>query len=98
MAYSEEQGLKNVVFSVNWLCSAVDANDNTASLSGTHLIPFSGSKDFTPAENLDLATVVGWLQAAMGDLVQSTITSQLDELVKEKAQPAMVELSMSWMA
>jgi hypothetical protein len=96
VAHTEEQGLKDVVYSVDWACSAEDGN-NTVSTSGTQMIPFTPDGHFTPADQLDLATVVGWVQGAMGDAVQSSIKEQLDALLQEKAQPKTVEVSLPWM-
>lgn len=98
VAHTEEQGLKDVVYSVDWSCSAEDENKNTVSTSGTQFIPFIAGGNFTPANQLNLATVVGWVQSAMGDTVQASIKEQLDALIQEKAQPKTVEVSLPWMA
>lgn len=98
VAHTEEQGFKDVVYSVNWVCSAEDGNNNVVSTSGTQFIPFTSGENFKPADQLDLATVVGWVQNAMGDAVQVSIKEQLDALLQEKTQPKTVELSLSWMA
>lgn len=98
VAHTEEQGLKDVVYSVDWVCSADDGSGNIVSTNGTQFIPFIEGGNFKPADQLDLATVVGWVQSAMGDTVQASIKEQLDALLQEKAQPKTVEVSLSWMA
>lgn len=97
VAHTEEQGLKDVVYSVNWACSAEDDNKNIVSTSGTQLIPFTEETDFIPVNQLDLATVVEWVQNAMGDVVQASIKEQLDALMQEKAQPKTIEVFLPWM-
>jgi len=98
IAHTEEQGHKDVVYSVDWVCSADDENQNVVSTSGTQFIPFTEGGNFTPADQLDLITVVEWVQSAMGDTVQASIKEQLDALLQEKAQPKTVEVSLPWMA
>lgn len=98
VAHTEEQGREDVVYSVDWTCSADDENGNIVSTSGTQFIPFVEVGDFTPADQLDFATVVGWVQNAMGATVQASIKKQLDALLQEKAQPKTVEIFLSWMA
>lgn len=96
-AHTEEQGHKDVVYSVNWICSAEDGGKNTASTSGTQFIPFIEVDNFTPADQLDATTVIGWVQGAMGSIVQASIKEQLDALLQEKAQPKTVEIFLLWM-
>lgn len=97
-AHTEEQGHKDVVYSVNWVCSADDGNGNIVSTSGTQFIPFVEGGNFTPADQLDATTVIGWVQGAMGSIVQASIKEQLDALLQEKVQPKTVEVSLPWMA
>jgi len=98
IAHTEQQGLKDVVYSVDWACSADDENGNVVSTSGTQFIPFTAGGEFKPADQLDLATVVGWVQGAMGESVQASIKEQLDAMLQEKAQPKTVEVSLPWLA
>lgn len=98
VAHTEEQGFKDVVYSVDWACSAEDESGNVASTSGAQLVPFADGDNFKPVDQLDLATVVGWVQNAMGNLVQTSIKEQLDALVQEKAQPKTIEVVLPWMA
>ena len=96
-AHTEDQGHKDVVYSVDWACSADDGNGNTVSTSGTQFIPFVEGGNFTSADQLELATVVGWVQTAMGKVVQASIKEQLDALLQEKIQPKTVEISLPWL-
>jgi hypothetical protein len=97
-AHTEDQGHQDVVYNVDWSCSAEDENKNTVSTSGTQFIPFTDGGNFTPADQLNLATVLGWVQTAMGDTVQASIKEQLDALLQEKVQPKTVEISLPWLA
>ena len=98
IAHTEEQGLNDVVYSVDWACSAEDGSGNSVSTSGTQFIPFTAGGNFKPVDQLDLATVVGWVKNAMGDVVQASIKEQLDALLQEKIQPKTVEVALPWMA
>lgn len=98
IAYTEEQGHKDVVYSVDWACSADDGNGNSVSTSGTQFIPFVDGGNFTSADQLNLATVLAWVQSAMGESVQASIKEQLDAMLQEKAQPKTVEVALPWLA
>ena len=98
VAHAQEQGHQNVVYGVDWEQTAsTDDAAHSVSTSGTQLIPFIEGGHFTPADQLDLATVVGWVQGAMGDAVQASIKEQLDALLQEKIQPKTVEVALPWM-
>jgi hypothetical protein len=98
VAHAQEQGHQNVVYSVDWVCFADDGSGNIVSTNGTQFIPFIEGGNFKPADQLDLATVVGWVQSAMGDTVQASIKEQLAALLQEKAQPKTVEVALPWMS
>lgn len=98
IAHTEEQGYKDFVYSVDWSCSAEDENKNTVSTGGTQFIPFTDGGNFTPVDKLNLDTVLGWVQTAMGDTVQASIKEQLDAMLQEKMHPQAVEVALPWQA
>lgn len=91
----EQDGLTNVVTTVHWRLRGVEG-DYAAEVYGSVGLPGSG-QPFTAYESLTQAQVEGWLEAALGDQVQSyrdNIAAQIAGL----ANPPIVRPPLPWAA
>lgn len=61
-------GLSNVIQQVNWSYEATDANNNTATQSGTVLLDMPSEENFIPSENLKKENIIQWLESKI-DLI-----------------------------
>jgi hypothetical protein len=90
-----EGTLSNVATVAHWTLSDTDG-ELTASVYGSQSLPEADPADFTPYEDLTEATVVSWVQAAMGEeqvaAYEANVTAQLETL----ANPPVVSLPVPW--
>lgn len=90
-----EDSLSNVATVAHWTLSDTDG-DLSASVYGSQSLPEADPADFTPYEDLTEATVVTWVQAAMGEdqvaAYESNVAAQLETL----ANPPVVSLPVPW--
>jgi hypothetical protein len=61
-AYPQYEGQTDVVFQVNWVCTASDGT-NSASLSGTTSVTYTAGEPYTPYADLTPDMVLGWVWA-----------------------------------
>jgi hypothetical protein len=61
-AYPQYEGQTDVVFQVNWVCTASDGT-NSASLSGTTGVAYTAGEPYTPYADLTQDQVLGWVWA-----------------------------------
>ena len=88
----ELQGHQDVVFSVDWLCFALDDNISAEAM-GTVELGFSGEGAFTPYENLSEAEVLNWI---MPSIDKAEIEANLQALINDKKAPAKKILPLPW--
>jgi len=90
-----EGELTDVVYTVYWRLYAEESG-TTVSNYGSVLIPLAEEGEFIPFEELDEATVIGWVHSVMGPAtVQSIETSTLAEL-QAILSPELVNKPVPW--
>jgi hypothetical protein len=80
-AYPQYEGETDVVFQVNWICTASDGQDHpdTASLSGTTSVAYTAGDPYTPYADLTQDQVLGWVWAVTPqEGVEQYLDNQLD--------------------
>jgi len=80
---NHESGLEDVIFNLHWDCVGVEG-EHRARAYGTRSLDLEDLNDFTSYSDLTEEQVMGWLQDALGEEVESTeanIQTQLDALI-----------------
>lgn len=78
-AYPQAEGQTDVVFQVNWLCTATDDQGNTASLPGTTSVTYTAGDPYTPYADLTQDQVLGWVWAVTPQKgVEAYLDSQIN--------------------
>ncbi len=78
-AYPQAEGQTDVVFQVNWLCTATDDQGNTASLPGTTSVAYTAGDPYTPYADLTQDQVLGWVWAVTPQAgVEAYLDSQIN--------------------
>jgi hypothetical protein len=80
-AYPQYEGETDVVFQVNWICTASDGQDppNTTSLSGTTAVTYVAGEPYTPYADLTQDQVLGWVWAVTSEAdTQAYLDNQLN--------------------
>lgn len=90
--YPLAQGNENVVFSVDWACTATQGT-HSAYDYGSCGIQFAGGK-YIPYENLKNEDVVKWIWANGVD--KEEIEKSLQGQINAKMNPKSVEMSLPW--
>jgi len=85
--------LQNAVCQTYWTCTGTDSANNTGEFQGA--TPFTAASvslaDFTAFEDLEEATVVGWVSAVVDadqgykDHIEAQIQKQIDADIEEEA-------------
>lgn len=86
-AYPEHADEQNVVFQVNWVCSATDGNDHNAATYGTVDVTYDAGTPFTPYDQLTLEQVNGWVAAALGPEGIAKAEADCDAQIAEQTNP-----------
>ena len=92
---TSKDGLSNVVQSVIWTLSAVDADFSVETVFDTFLSDPDPSK-FVQFESLDEATVLSWVQSSLGQDLTESFKSNLRVLLEEKKNSASKTVSPPW--
>ena len=78
-AYPQAEGQTDVVFQVNWLCTATDDQGNTAGLPGTTSVAYTAGDPYTPYADLTQEQVLGWVWAVTPEAdTQAYLDNQLN--------------------
>ena len=91
----------DVVYNVHWRINAtssqLDKEDNpyTATVYGTQSLSVDDISDFVPFDDLDNATVVGWVQDVWGEDKVAEMKSGLDSQIADQINPKSVTLEVS---
>jgi len=89
-----EGDLENVAITAHWTVSETDG-EHTGSAYGSIGLGDPDPADFTPFADLTEETVIGWVQAALGDQVvaiEAGVTAQIAALVN----PPVVTPPLPW--
>ena len=92
---TSKDGLNNVVQSVIWTLSAVDADFYVETAAETFLSDPDPNK-FVQFEFLDEATVLSWVQSLLGQDLTESFKSNLRVLLEEKKNSASKTVSPPW--
>jgi hypothetical protein len=92
---SSKDGLSNVVQSVTWTLSAVDADFSVETATDTFLSDPDPSK-FVQFDSLDEATVLSWVQTMLGQALIDSFKSNLLVLLEEKKSLATKVVLPPW--
>lgn len=89
--YPEYEGQQNVVTTAHW-----ELTEDAARVYGTAVFTLNPEADFIPFEELTEATVIGWVQAVLGEetvaAYEAAITAQLEAI----ANPPIITPALPW--
>lgn len=91
----EAEGLENVVVRAHFTVIG-EQDGKAASHSGSVEFAAPDPEAFTPLADLQESTVVGWVQAALGDTAIANIQSHLAGIIAP--EPAPVSVPLPWAA
>jgi len=92
---TSKDNLSNVVQSVVWTLSAVDADFSVETVFDTFLNDPDPNK-FVQFESLDEATVLTWVQQSLNQQLLASVKSNLLVLLEEKKNLASKTVSPPW--
>ena len=89
--YTVQQPDPNYVVNVLWTLTGVDGT-TTASIDGNTVFDSNQSGTFIPYANLTQATVIGWVQAALGEQgianFEANVQGQINSILNPPVSPA----------
>ena len=88
-------GQTNVVSMIHWRVNATDGTHN-ATIYGVQPLTYTAGNPFTPYANLTEATVIGWLQSAMGASQVTAIQASLDNQINNLINPPVITPNLPW--
>lgn len=91
-AYSQIDGQTDVVFEVNWSCSAVDQSVSAQS-NGTVSVPYTAGSPFTPYDQLTQEQVWGWINPSID---RPEIEANLQAMIDVQKNPPVVTPPLPW--
>lgn len=94
----QEQGYDNVVYNIHWRLYADDAGSST-SIYGSQVVSFDPSSpdyEFIPYDELDEATVISWLQGAMGPNLVAQNEETVTRILYEMMNPVTETKPLPW--
>jgi hypothetical protein len=91
--FPELQGKKDVVVTAKFCVAGTDGQ-NTATVSGSQDLSLSDSAQFVEYKNLTETQIVGWVKEALGESGQYTLTAEVDSILKQKATPVVLPISI----
>tara|TARA_Y100000004_G_scaffold165746_1_gene196834 strand:+ start:34 stop:387 length:354 start_codon:yes stop_codon:yes gene_type:complete len=98
--YPSFEGNTDVVYNVHWRLNCTsdklnsEGNPYFATVYGTQLISTEDIKDFIPFEDLENATVSGWVESTMGDEKVTELKDNLDTQIADQINPQSVTLEV----
>jgi len=90
-----QDGQTNVVSNVHWRINGTDGTHN-ATVYGTQALTYTAGSPFTAYSALTEATVIEWVQAAMGAAQVTAIQTNLDNQIANLANPPIVTPNLPW--
>lgn len=98
--YPEYEGQTDVVFEVNWCCTATNPDSPlflTATNTGVATLSLSlVEAPFTPYADLTQEQVIGWVQSALGEEGVAAVYARLDAQIQAKITPPVVTPPLPW--
>jgi hypothetical protein len=91
-AYPQEAGQTDVVFQVNWQCSAND-NGYSANSFGSVPVTYTAGSPFTPYAELTQNQVWGWVNPSID---RPEIETNLQALIDAQKNPPVVTPPLPW--
>ena len=91
-AYPEAEGQTDVVFQVDWQCSAKDEHFGATS-TGSVMVTYVSGEPFTPYEDLTEAQVWGWVDPSIDRL---EIEANLQTLITQQREPTEETKTLPW--
>ncbi|NBW22595.1 MAG: hypothetical protein EBR82_83080 [Caulobacteraceae bacterium] len=92
-AYPQAEGEADVVFQVNWCCSARDADGFSATANGTVPVTYTAGAPFTPYDQLTQEQVWGWINPSID---RPEIEANLQVMIDEQKNPPVVTPPLPW--
>ena len=89
------EGKTNVVFSAHWRVNATDGV-NIATVYGSQVLNYIKETPFTEYADLTLATVLDWVQTAMGVSQIDAIKIELDKQIANLINPPVISPALPW--
>jgi hypothetical protein len=90
--YPSYDGLSNLVYSVDWLCTGANTvNPNiTSSVRGVQPVNYDPTKPYIEYANLTEETVMEWIQSSMDSESLNAIYTQIDIYNDEILNPPVI--------
>jgi len=99
--YPTKSSKSNVVHTVNWVLRGtddsnddLDGNPQTATVGGRQQLDTSDLSNFTNWSSLDVATVQGWVETALGSTVVAKKKAYIEQMINEKISPVSVNKTL----
>lgn len=93
--YPNLDGLRDVVYEVNWLCYATDGTFDGAT-QGFVILQYNPETPYIPFNQLTQNEVLIWVKAAMGKNPVLQAEQQALAFANEKANPKTVLQNLPW--
>jgi len=94
-AYPELDGNQDVVFTVHWTLTGEEAGFS-GGVYGSVGVTLDEGATFTPYEDLTLAQVVGWVQAALGAEQVAAYEANVAQQINDQVAPPVVTPQLPW--
>lgn len=91
-SYSQIDGQSDVVFEVNWSCSAFEDRLSSVAI-GTVPVTYTAGSPFTPYDQLTQEQVWGWINPSID---RPEIEASLQKMIDEQKAPAVVTPPLPW--
>jgi len=92
-AYPQEAGQADVVFQINWQCSANDSGYSANSF-GSMPVTYEAGTPFTPYDQLTQEQVWSWVNPSID---REEIEANLQALIDKQKTPTVVNPPLPWM-
>ncbi len=93
--HTQKDDLESVVYQVHWSAWVKDG-EHSASVIGADSLPDPSPESFTPLDELEKDTVLGWLHAKLGEERLAQIEESLLAQIEDKKHPKMFTLRPKW--
>jgi hypothetical protein len=92
-AYPQAQGQVDVVFLVDWVCSALTIDGQSASASGSVPVTYVAGTPYTPYDQLTQEQVWGWINPSID---RPEIEANLQAMINAQKTPEVVTPPLPW--
>lgn len=91
-AYPQSEGETDVVFQVNWSCTATDGAFSAVS-AGSVPVTYTAGTPFTPYDQLTQEQVWGWIDPSID---RPAIEANLQAMIDEQKNPPVITPPLPW--